>query len=176
MVTDNSNKLYAVKLNGAGDFAWADSLKIVGKTINSKSRYGFTDVYNGQAVAVWQDDKGNGDMPYAQNIRCDESTGAESLQNIAANTLQLPAASLGIKNVYPNPAQNILTATIISSKTGKSYIYITDMSGNVLKQFQKNIQKGNNSIQLNVSNLKAGSYFIKVMNENGGLSILFNKQ
>ena len=75
LVTDNSNILAAVKLNSDGDKAWKYFLRPVGSSKNVKFRYGFTDVYKGQAVAVWQENKGNGDMPYAQNIRCDGSTG-----------------------------------------------------------------------------------------------------
>ena len=174
LVTDNSNLLMALKLNSDGEKAWKYFLRPVGISKNVKFRYGFTEFYKGQAVAVWQENKGNGDMPYAQNIRCDGSTGSSSNNVIADNTIT--ATNLSIKNIFPNPAQSILSATVNSSAQTNIHIYITDVSGNVLKQFQQNIQKGNNLIQLNVSNLNAGSYFIKVMNEKGSTSLIFNKQ
>jgi len=78
--------------------------------------------------------------------------------------------------IYPNPVQNNLTATITSSFQSRFRIYITDVSGNVLKEFQQNLQEGNNLIQLNVNNFKSGSYFIKVMDKSSSASTLFYKQ
>lgn len=172
LITDNTNKLSAIKLNSSGNFAWIDSIKTIGRTTNAKSRYGFTDVYEGQAVAVWQEDKGNGDMPYAQNIRCDESTGPAS--NVAKHEA-VSINSFSIKNIYPNPVQNVLSAIIASSVQSSVHVYITDVNGNILRQSQQNIQKGNNLIQLNVGNLKAGSYFIKVMNGDLSAGAVFSK-
>lgn len=173
LVTDKNNKLAAVKLNSDGSFAWQDFIRYVGGSSNSKSRFGFTNTYNGQAVAVWQEDKGHGEMPYAQNINCVGSTGIKEQKTIADNKPALN--TIAIKSIYPNPVQNVLTAAITSTKNSNIRIYITDVSGNVFSQFQQNIKEGNNSIQLNVSNLKAGSYFIKVMNGNASAAALFNK-
>ena len=84
--------------------------------------------------------------------------------------------SLTIKNIYPNPVQNILSATITSLTQTNIHIYITDVSGNVIKQLQQSIQKGNNLIQLNVSSLHPGNYFIQVMDEKVSAATIFNKQ
>jgi len=147
----------------------------VGSRANSKFRYGFTDFYKGQAVAVWQEDKDSGEMPYAQNINCDGETGPQESE-LAGNIVKASSNSVSIKNIYPNPVQNNLTVTIISSVQSNIRIYITDVSGNVLKQFQQNLQERNNLIQLNVNNIKPGSYFIKVMNKSSNASTLFYKQ
>lgn len=174
LTTSSNNKLVAVKLNQDGEFAWENDFVVIGSSSNSKFRYGFTDVYNGQAAAVWQEDKGSGEMPYAQNITCDGETGPDktSLNNNQSSSLNI----LSIRNVFPNPVQSNFTATITSTVQTNVRIYITDVSGNVRKQFQKNIQQGNNLVQFDVSNLKTGNYFIKVMNENVSTSIMFNKQ
>jgi hypothetical protein len=174
LVTDNSNRLAAVKLNSDGDKAWKYFLRPVGASGNTKFRYGFTGVYKGQAVAVWQENKGGGDMPYAQNINCNGSTGPAT--NAIAEENPALINSLTIKNIYPNPVQNVLSATINSLMQTNIHIYITDVSGNVTKQFLQSIQKGNNLIQLNVSSLHAGNYFIKVMNEKSSAATIFNKQ
>jgi hypothetical protein len=173
LITDNSNKLAAVKLKSNGDLAWSDSLVVLGASRNSKFRYGFTDVYQGQAVAVWQEDKGSGEMPYAQNIRCDGSTGAILQRTASDNQI---SNSISIKNIYPNPVQDILTVTINSSRQSNIHIYITDVTGNVLKQFDQNISTGNNLLQFNVGNFKAAAYFIKVVNGNNNVAALFHKQ
>lgn len=176
LVTSANNKLAACKLkgglNGDGSFVWPTKLVALGSTKNTKFRYGFTNFYKGQAVAVWQEDKGDGNKPYAQNIKCDGSTGPVDTSFykpvIAEN-------SLSIKTIYPNPVVNVLMATVNSSVQGKSKIYVTDVNGNVLKQTEQNFQKGDNSIQLNVSTIKPGSYFIKVNNDSGSASAIFNK-
>ena len=108
LVTDNSNMLAAIKLNSNGGKAWKYFLRPVGSSGNVKFRYGFTDFYKGQAVAVWQENKGDGDMPYAQNIRCDGTTGAASG---AKENNPIALNSLTIKNIFPNPVQSVLSAT-----------------------------------------------------------------
>ncbi len=174
LVTSTNNKLLAVKLTGKGKFAWKKDLSAVGTSTNSKFRYGFTGFYKGQAVAVWQEDKGNGNMPYAQNINCDGTTGTASA--FSDNDAQLSENLLSIKGVYPNPVENNFTATIISSRQTNVRVYITDVSGNVMKQFQQSLQRGNNLIQVNTSNIKTGNYFIKVVSEGSSTAALFNKQ
>ena len=126
-------------------------------------------------MAVWQEDKGNGEMPYAQNITCDGETGLQETI-IADDAVKAVLNSGSIKNIYPNPVQNNLTVTITSATQVTTLIYVTDLGGNVMKQFQQTVQKGNNSVQLNVSNLKAGSYFIKVSGMNAISATMFNKQ
>jgi len=175
LTTNTGNKLTAVKLKDNGDLAWGNNTKVIGASTNSKFRYGFTDFYKGQAVAVWQEDKGNGEMPYAQNITCDGETGLQETI-IADDAVKAVLNSGSIKNIYPNPVQNNLTVTITSATQVTTLIYVTDLGGNVMKQFQQTVQKGNNSVQLNVSNLKAGSYFIKVSGMNAISATMFNKQ
>jgi hypothetical protein len=175
LATSNNNKLVAIKLNSTGDFAWKNNLRLVGGTIFSKFRYGFTNFYKGQAVAVWQEDKGTGNMPYAENIRCSGIVGA-SIPGVENNNVQPVATALSIKSIYPNPVQNVLKATITSAAQTNVHIYITDVSGNILKQFQQNINAGNNAVQFNVSNLNAGSYFIKIMSGSLSGAAVFSKQ
>jgi hypothetical protein len=176
LITNNTNKLAAVKLNANGDFMWNHDFRLVGASSNSKFRYGFTDVYKGQAVAVWQEDKGSGDMPYAQNIRCDGSIGSATLQQ-DKNYNKQNAITFGIKNIYPNPVQNILSVTIQSALKGNVHFYVTDVSGNILKQSVQNIEAGNSVVQVDVSNIKKGTYFIKATGENNSSSaLLFQKE
>ena len=170
LTTSNNNKLAAVKINENN--ASTAFVTALGSSNNSKFRYGFTNFNKGQAVAVWQEDKGSGNMPYAQNIKCDGSTGSV-LSSLSDNSI---AETLSIKNVYPNPVLNNFTATITSSLQTSVHIYITDVNGNVMKQLQQNLQKGDNQVSINVSNIKAGSYFIKVMNGNISAGTLFTKQ
>ena len=68
LVTDTSNRLAATALKNDGSFLWRDTVFVLGGTRNAKSRYGITQPYFGKMVAVWQEDKGNGDMPYAEQF------------------------------------------------------------------------------------------------------------
>lgn len=173
LITDNSNKLAVTKLNSNGDFAWGSGIKIIGSSTSSKFRYGFTEVYKGQAVAVWQENKGSGDMPYAQNILCNGSTGtAASVITDLANNI-----SIQIKKVYPNPVQDALHANIAAATASTVHIYITDLSGNVLKVLQQNAMKGENIMKIDVHDLNRGTYFMKVTAENNNnAALLFQKK
>jgi len=129
----------------------------------------------GQAVAVWQEDKGHGDRPYAQNITCLGHTGPLSPQIPEANVTPFQNGLI-IKNIYPNPARNVLNVTISSTNQTNIRVYVTDVSGNVLLPSQRIMQQGNNLIQLDVSKLRAGTYFIKAANGTANAAALFNKQ
>ena len=48
--------------------------------------------------------------------------------------------------------------------------------GVLVSKFQKNIAAGTNTVQLNVGDIKSGTYFIKLINKNGSAGIIFNKQ
>ncbi len=173
IIKSDNNILAAMKLNIDGKPIWRAPVdQLLATSNNAKFRYGFTDVYNGQAVAVWQEDKGNGDMPYAQNIKCDGSTGSSS-NNFIANTSI--TNSISIKNIFPNPVHGILNATIESRAKTSIHIYVTDVAGNIIKQFQQNISAGANTVQLNLDGVKTGSYFMKVTNEKESAGVIFNK-
>ena len=72
---DLSNKLYASRLNSNGDFVWAPQKTELSTTATTKYRASFTRGTNGQAVAVWAENRGVEDRPYAQNIASDGVTG-----------------------------------------------------------------------------------------------------
>ncbi len=173
LVTDNSNKLGAVKLTGGGNFAWTHKIAPVATSSNIKFRYGFSAVHNGQAVAVWQEDKGSGDLPYAQNIHCDGTVGYAS----ADFTVEQPLPKkLTIKNIYPNPVQNILITNVISPLQGILHVDITDVNGNVITRYQRNIVAGSNIFQFAAGNLHTGLYFIRITDGKETAAVPFNKR
>lgn len=75
MYTDVTNKIFASGLGSNGNPIWPGNNTMVASSSNTKYRYGFSKAINGQAVMVWQENKGIEDRPYAQNIRCDGTTG-----------------------------------------------------------------------------------------------------
>ena len=75
MYNDVNNKLYGTRLDASGNFVFANSTVELGSTLNAKLRYNFVPVINGQAVAVWSENRGVQNRPYAQNLRINGNTG-----------------------------------------------------------------------------------------------------
>jgi carboxypeptidase T len=68
--------------------------------------------------------------------------------------------------LYPNPVADKLGIKISNTKTETIGITITDTYGRVIKEEKALVNAGNNEIKLNVSNLAAQAYMIKIINQN----------
>jgi endonuclease I len=66
--------------------------------------------------------------------------------------------------VYPNPTKGNLVIKLPKVLTENSKIIIADLSGRIL--FQQLVASGQKNIDLNVSKLPAGRYFVKINNNN----------
>jgi len=62
--------------------------------------------------------------------------------------------------LYPVPARDNLNVVIRSEINTRTEIQILDINGRSLRRVAVQINKGNNNIQLNVSNLPAGQYML----------------
>lgn len=85
--------------------------------------------------------------------------------NTVLNTIETPAGigqinMQGLLKVYPNPAKDKLIVRV--NKNGNSTIDITDLLGKAVKQ----ITTGELQTEINVSDLQAGIYFIKLTQDN----------
>ncbi len=74
--------------------------------------------------------------------------------------------SMKMHSVYPDPVYNTLSVYIESIITDKVSFIVCDAAGKVMMQQTENIMPGNNNIQLNVSTLATGNYFIKAISSN----------
>lgn len=74
--------------------------------------------------------------------------------------------------VYPNPAHNVLT--IDSQNNNIENCIITNALGQTVYNSANEIN-GNHKIQLNISNLSVGVYFVKVRTSNGSYIVKFIK-
>jgi hypothetical protein len=63
-------------------------------------------------------------------------------------------------SVYPNPSNGKLTIEITSQKSKKETIRIYDVNGRMVHVQERNLFEGANKIQLNLSTLRNGVYFI----------------
>jgi hypothetical protein len=68
-----------------------------------------------------------------------------------------------ITNLYPNPVISILNLAISATKEETIKILITDVVGKLIKQESRVVKKGENALPINVQNLGAGNYLIKIV-------------
>jgi hypothetical protein len=75
-------------------------------------------------------------------------------------------SGLQISAVYPSPAKDNLNIAITSTKNEKAAIVITDISGKTIRQINTTLVQGDNNLEINVSTLAKGSYYIRlIMND-----------
>ncbi|MCE9538982.1 MAG: T9SS type A sorting domain-containing protein [Bacteroidetes bacterium] len=67
-------------------------------------------------------------------------------------------------SIYPNPANNTITVTMNSSIEKNISVELLDLLGNVIMKTNKEILKGDNHCQLNISDIATGFYFIRADN------------
>lgn len=67
-------------------------------------------------------------------------------------------------SAYPNPVQSNLNLSVGINQSANLDIEIFDISGRKVKQFQENVVSGENTASLNVSDLSAGYYTVKLTN------------
>ncbi|MEJ7681588.1 MAG: T9SS type A sorting domain-containing protein [Segetibacter sp.] len=58
--------------------------------------------------------------------------------------------------IFPNPARNIININFQSDKTTNKYITVLDITGRVAFKQMLPVQKGNNSVRLNLPKLAKG--------------------
>jgi hypothetical protein len=75
--------------------------------------------------------------------------------------------TLSLNAVYPNPAKNKLNLIISSPMANQISIVITNLAGKRVHQQLFSVANGGNNLDLNISNLPAGSYFIKAICNDG---------
>ncbi|HEX5150496.1 MAG TPA: T9SS type A sorting domain-containing protein [Parafilimonas sp.] len=71
--------------------------------------------------------------------------------------------------VYPNPVKNLLNVKVPATSNKKIKLEITDNSGKAILTKSTLISSGETIIQLNVSQLSSGAYFIKLFAADGSV-------
>ena len=67
-------------------------------------------------------------------------------------------------NVYPNPVVNTMSIDYIADFDAEIEVSVIDMAGRVVVQQQHNVLSGANAINLDLSSLENGNYFVSVSN------------
>lgn len=73
-----------------------------------------------------------------------------------------------ISDIYPNPVKENINVVVSSSSETKVDFVITDLTGRIVSQQNKQIIKGETNVQLSVSNLTSGTYLLKTSTNNSG--------
>ena len=69
-------------------------------------------------------------------------------------------------SAYPNPATDVVTVNIHSKEGSSVYLQLYDVFGKLIMNQKSNIVKGKNLINLNISELPSGVYFINITDSN----------
>ncbi|MFK5879447.1 MAG: C10 family peptidase [Flavobacteriaceae bacterium] len=98
--------------------------------------------------------------PNQPNWMFDDET--QSARSAAAPVKELEAVKEAITNLYPNPAKDRITSSIKVSEDTAGEILVYDSFGKLQLSQNIKLNKGNNSIELNISKLRIGIYYIKI--------------
>lgn len=144
--------LSTVLLDENGDFAWTEESKPVATYEANKDRVNLTKPVNGQAVAVWTEDKATGTKIYAQNF-IEDLTNVSNLQN----EYELI--------IYPNPTKNNACIKFSSPVHTKARLMIFNSIGAIVVVEEEQLLIGENSIEINAQNLSHGTYYFRIEGE-----------
>lgn len=78
-------------------------------------------------------------------------------------------------NFYPNPVISHATLSITTDKAGPATARIIGQSGAIVRQYQWRLAQGSQLIQLDLTNLAAGIYFLDLQGEKEGRRVRFVK-
>ncbi len=84
--------------------------------------------------------------------------------NSVLNTLKSTEEVDGSTAIFPNPANNLLNVRVSSSVESRVTITVIDVNGATL--FTKTLGSGVTTTQINIANLPAGIYFLKIISSN----------
>ncbi len=68
-----------------------------------------------------------------------------------------------IKNLYPNPVTNWLNVDLVSPGSEKINLQLIDVTGRIVLTEQRQVNRGEQNMVINVSNLSEGTYLLKIL-------------
>jgi hypothetical protein len=71
--------------------------------------------------------------------------------------------TVGIGGLFPNPASSQLNVIVDAPSRQDVTLVVMDVMGKTIKQKQVNVEIGSNTVSLEIGNLAAGSYLVKVI-------------
>jgi hypothetical protein len=119
MFYDASYKIYATRLDASGNFAWAGNQVEISSTTagagNPKGRYCFTPDGPNRCAGTWTENRGSGEMGYAQGISIGGLIGIDvTTQGSVPATITTGGGSLQlVAAIYPSTASQSVNWSII---------------------------------------------------------------
>ncbi len=87
----------------------------------------------------------------------------------AIQSFTMPASRFGVSslamNVFPNPASTHLVIDLNSEKSGSAELLVVDLLGQIVRTEQVAVDGGLTRVQLDVSQLNNGSYFVQMIQD-----------
>lgn len=72
---------------------------------------------------------------------------------------------------YPNPTEGQYTVDFSSTQSFNADVYLTDLNGRIVKNVtQTNVVKGENSVNVNLSDLSGGTYYFHIKGGNNSIT------
>jgi hypothetical protein len=142
--------------------------------VNSQAPGGFS----AASISYTFDDMNPSGRKQYYRLRQVDIDGKSKLSNIISITGDRPAI-LGIGGLYPNPARSQVNVIIDAPERDKITVVVTDMAGKIVKQQLANVDRGSNTIPVDIAALASGSYLVKLRCQSSDCETAtgkFNKQ
>jgi len=102
-------------------------------------------------------------------LRTVDQNGAFKFSNIIiVNGVKTSQLSLG--GLFPNPVAATLNLVVNAPAKENVTVYLFDVLGRQVKTQQQTIEAGANTVDVNVSRMRSGTYVVKLISENEGVS------
>lgn len=102
------------------------------------------------------------------DMACVELANSGTIVNTGINTSAENIIDPSIKMlVYPNPTRSLLNVSINSERSENATLNLLSVDGRLINEVNLSLNEGTRHIPLDVSNLAAGFYFVKVTTSNG---------
>jgi hypothetical protein len=75
-------------------------------------------------------------------------------------------------SVFPNPAKDLLHVKLYSMGNGKRTLLLNDINGKILRRNVIFINNNETTVDINISELNTGTYFLKIISEDGNDNIV----
>ncbi|NNV57148.1 T9SS-dependent choice-of-anchor J family protein [Limnovirga soli] len=146
---------------GAGPDGWT----CIGNSFGNRQKISFGPLQAGKTYLILEKAKAAPKYPSSYKYGIDCPTTNTLIQSASSAAI---ATNSSVKmQVYPNPVADKLTLTVTETKACRYQISLTGMGGNVLSSFAKDIANGSNQILINMANVRAGMYILKIQTPSG---------
>ncbi len=111
---------------------------------------------------------GASSVAYSSSFRITKKAGCSSPDGSLVNA----DSPLTVLSAFPNPTKDVFILEIENNIQGSAQIDIMDIAGRMVLPTQQSIEKGFNTLTLNVQNLSSGLYLVRIKDSNNQEAIV----